>query len=441
MNSIINAAKSGWPEKIKKIKELESLMRDFEKLRDSANTLKNLKTEMAWTLVHQKESEVEELEGELAKIQDEISAQEQLLAEKKEQLDQIVAELGKIVEEQAEISNQIRPKEDEKRRLESQLRSEKSQLESFITDSKEINREVQECRRKKVEIEKRIETDSSKEDKNTIKNKLIHEKKENQTALSNLENSLQEINEKERACNNDKMELKGQQERIKRQRHELENSVNVLQRKKQNLENSKSDRLKMYGERMPDAMKAIANHNSFHRAPVGPIGLHCSLKEQKWSLAMEAICGRELDNFIVHDHHDRNQLASILSNHGLNNGILVVNFDKDLSPQAFNNKAANFSSKASMAHDLLEISNKIVLKALVINNSIERALLVDNREEAMNIMKSRPGNIDVTFTTSHQIRAGQKTVSCFALYQNNNGPSFRSNDSAIRFVFVLPSNI
>lgn len=43
----------------------------------------------------------------------------------------------------------------------------------------------------------------------------------------------------------------------------------------------------------------------FHKKPIGPIGAHLSLQDEKWALAVEVAIGRAFNTFVVHDFADQ----------------------------------------------------------------------------------------------------------------------------------------
>lgn len=64
---------------------------------------------------------------------------------------------------------------------------------------------------------------------------------------------------------------------------------------------------------MPRLLQLIDRHRrNFHRPPIGPIGTLLSLEDDHWAGAVEQSIGRMFNHFIVHDHHDMQQLKVCL---------------------------------------------------------------------------------------------------------------------------------
>ena len=120
------------------------------------------------------------------------------------------------------------------------------------------------------------------------------------------------------------------------------------------LQSSRSDQLLAYGPWMPDLMKAVKNaHSQFRNPPKGPIGVYTyiiyiyllfdsstffkhisrrqiqfthththththtlgstfKLHDYRWSVAIEAIIGRDISAFVVDNTYDRYTLLKII---------------------------------------------------------------------------------------------------------------------------------
>jgi structural maintenance of chromosomes protein 6 len=54
----------------------------------------------------------------------------------------------------------------------------------------------------------------------------------------------------------------------------------------------------------------------FHRAPIGPVGMHLQLKDKQWALAIDNAIGSKMNNYLVHDGHDSHELIKIINSLG-----------------------------------------------------------------------------------------------------------------------------
>ena len=49
------------------------------------------------------------------------------------------------------------------------------------------------------------------------------------------------------------------------------------------------------------------NQSRFHRPPIGPLGIHLELPDDRWAVAIEGALGNLFGNFILHDEHDQQE--------------------------------------------------------------------------------------------------------------------------------------
>jgi chromosome segregation ATPase len=65
---------------------------------------------------------------------------------------------------------------------------------------------------------------------------------------------------------------------------------------------------------MPRALAAIEKHkNRFNVMPIGPMGRHVKIIQEKWAGICETIFGRILNGFLCADHADEKLLRDILN--------------------------------------------------------------------------------------------------------------------------------
>jgi len=180
------------------------------------------------------------------------------------------------------------------------------------------------------------------------------------------------------------------QQRYNQKRHQLEQ-----------MRRAQGNKLNAFGDRMPALIQEINESfklGKFHRRPVGPVGLFVELKDQNWAKPIEALIGKELDSFIVKDQHDHDLLRIMMRKYGLYCPITLI---KDDSPLDFANGEPDGRFKTALR--ILKITQPLVLKSLIIQTGIERAVLMPDRESAKQILRSRERNVDSAFTPNSRV--------------------------------------
>jgi chromosome segregation ATPase len=111
-------------------------------------------------------------------------------------------------------------------------------------------------------------------------------------------------------------EIKSGDETLRDLRKQKDNAQSAFSQAKTRLgelERSKSSTLSIFHQNMPQVIAAIKqNQNKFSDPPVGPLGLHVKVIKEQWASICETLFGKNLNGFLVTNHHDRTTLRKIL---------------------------------------------------------------------------------------------------------------------------------
>ncbi|CAG8661578.1 1871_t:CDS:10, partial [Acaulospora colombiana] len=143
----------------------------------------------------------------------------------------------------------------------------------------------------------------------------------------------------------------------------------------------------MYGDQMPEILRAIDNAQWRGQKPVGPLGLYVKLRDNRWANTLRVGIGNLLGSFAVTEHADRNQLKRILDQRGASG-----------EPPA----------QLLTVLRVLDISHEWVTRLLINGRGIERLVLAQDRGEAEDILKRHPKYTGSRgFDTAHSDGGGQ----------------------------------
>ena len=443
MSSSIQLAKSNWPEKVRKIKELEALARDLEKYKDAITSMTALRGELAWAIVHQKEQDVLQYKSQVEDLGQKTQAIENWLQDYGSSMDRINEERAEAVKEQNAINEIISILKNSIRLKEAEARSIESEIVQIDSELKEVNTEISSNKKKAEDFKTKNET-CSKSQNEEIQS-LQNKKSQKANEIKEVDKSLNELYESSDELFKAQQLKDSQIVELEQQNRELDRELVNLKLRKNQIESSKNNRIKIFGDKMADVLSLIEkNADHFHRKPIGPIGLYTSLKEgcEKWCNTIEAIIGRELDHFIVHDYHDCKALQNLFKKIGSFTppGILIVNFDDKISVdlEKCENSAKAVNGSALLASSILGCQSDIILRTLIINSGIERIMLLEDNDLAIQIMSRSPKITcaDYVYTLTHQVRGFQNSVSCFPLYASSSGRLHRDVGSLLRYSLI-----
>ncbi|KAF4520374.1 hypothetical protein B566_EDAN012879, partial [Ephemera danica] len=216
-----------------------------------------------------------------------------------------------------------------------------------------------EMKRREEKLQKRVEMEKELEDVQATRvtlecevERLRSEARHHQTELNKVMSAYTE-----------------QQQRIRSRKMELD------QAKRQSGSMPPS-----YGHKMPELLREIErNRRRFSKLPIGPIGLHVKVREQKWALAVESVLISEVRNFFCNTEEDRKVLMEIWKR------VMPSNIFVTVVVSPFQERAVSQDQFISFM-DMLVVENPIVMNYLIDQKNIEQVLLCDNLNYTMDRM-------------------------------------------------------
>lgn len=372
----------------KEVREYESYeikSKQIEKLKDELSSFEN---EYAWLLVavHEEtcntclnkiefhKSNILQGQNTLKVLEEKIKTCAETLKIKKEEVRNIEASRSRnhliLMETKKELQTKTRELE-----LSQQInKKHESALQLLIHDRKDL--------------EKHVETERKKGITNTLAQykKMLAQYEQNVSEIeaawkTNVEheqtliNTVDDLKQKMGSLKNS--EITPLQRRI----FELNRSINSM--------SQQEDRTNFYGNWMPSLVKAVDNafkQNKFTKKPIGPIGAHIKVNDDKWIFAIENHIGRStLRTFLVDNFNDNKVLQFIMDK------TIPGNVRKPtIITSKFFDRVHNISSKETKnsLFRMLSFTSPVVANCLIDNNRIETIMLVGNTSEAMPLMEN-----------------------------------------------------
>ena len=155
----------------------------------------------------------------------------------------------------------------------------------------------------------------------------------------------------------------------------VKESENSLKR----LRESKEQR-GVYPNGMDQLLGAIQRERGFRDKPVGPIGNFVHLKKAVWSGILEKSFGTTLNGFIVTSKDDQRLLSNIMRKADCLVPVFIGNNSN------FDFSGHEPDSQYETILRVLKIDHPLVLRQLIINHNIEQIILIEDMDEARDIM-------------------------------------------------------
>ncbi|KAI7904464.1 uncharacterized protein BX663DRAFT_505119 [Cokeromyces recurvatus] len=395
-----------------KANEAQKEYEDIQEAKQIDEKIDVLNNELVWSQIIQKEKECEKYKNDFEIVEEQLKQIDEAYNAQEDKLHTIEAKIEKKKEEWQEIINKPNPDDQRKQEL-IQLRAEQERkIRETNADLQAINNETKRTKAAKERIENMRDVEAQKLENNS---RIEHDK-----ILNEINKHERDIEEKTTERDRLIIESKKLEDEFKREKTKRENIIHEMSHIKrrgeecinfiQRLESQREDRMKAYGIRMPEVLEAIKHETRWEkRRPVGPFGATLQLLKPQFADTLETVLNKNLNAFVVESFHDKNLLFSILARHNMKNvPIIISNYD------LFDYSSGEPDSRHLTVLRAIKFNDEWVKRQMIIANKIEKILLMEDRQEADDLMKTRPHNIDLCFTSSgHRVggKSGMKTVS------------------------------
>ncbi|CAF9927782.1 MAG: Structural maintenance of chromosomes protein 6 [Alectoria fallacina] len=387
-------------DRAQKARTLLALSERQDTLRDR---IRHLSEMMAWVQVQEQEERLAVFDRKLSRTDEKIAASEMKavgLGEAFSQTEQLSENADRALEG---IRNVITPLQEEKDKIKEGFDKLKAEALTLHTEQRQISEEIKAAdeRIKKANIAVREEhkrlsdADGGSHD---LRRAEIEEKRAEASAAKarfrDHENELPALEDNRHRAEQDHRES---QNLVKEKKIEVQNCEERLN----SLVRDRGQQQQAYPPNMSRLLSAIRQDNGFQQRPVGPIANYVRLLKPLWSSILEKSFGGALDSFIVTSKDDQLRLSGIMQRVGCPCSILIGNenlidtTDKEPDP------------RFDTALRVLEFDNELSRKQLIIGQSIDQSILIQDRGNAIDTMNgTRLQNVKQCFTLINKTGEG-----------------------------------
>ena len=431
MSITLEKKKESIPEMENDVNQLREKYRDLEQLKVLEGKIEDLKKEIVWAQVVEKEKKLKPLvasvnsekerlpryEEKLQECETSITTKEAQWGEIKTEFDKISSESDELTVRQESINREVKKMKDVVRIHQNQLRK--------------MERELHNTERERDELQQRIDDITS----NAMKD-IESERLERERLLQEKRENLQAFQFQLNATNNHKNQVEINVARLTDRTYQLRNDVNDArnnveqsQRKLNSLREGQKDSLKRFGSNVPELLRKIENavrRGRFHKPPKGPIGACIKLREESWAVPVETCLKGLAFSFCCNDTHDASVLRELMKELYEKNRMpqVVVSRYQDTYYDISRNKP---QCRYPTVIDVLQIDDPVIFNCIVDQTGAECVLLIKNPEEARDVMFNRtPANARMAFAGNGDQIYGGKSAKSYA-YTGSGSSYLRGN--------------
>ncbi|KAK3874050.1 hypothetical protein Pcinc_020986 [Petrolisthes cinctipes] len=409
-SSIIQSRRESLPYLKKEVEEKRLQYEFCVTLREKRKKLSELRRELVWAVIIQKEKKEAEVKGKLeaqANIKDKGEVKIEKLKQKLEKLEEshrtYNEQFTKLSQETKAKSKEVQVANDAVIKTKNEMKDIQRQLRTIQRSVKEINNELAlmkdaeertnnnaqsqwSVRRAKwmAEVEEvKASQEQTKQDAST-----------EQTHYNNLTNTL-EIRRNEHS-------------QVDFEEKALRRKIRALEEELRGLKGQQGNQFTVFGHWVPRLLKEIDiahSKGAFSKKPVGPLGAFVKMRDSEWGHVAEAVLGGRISAFCVDNDSDEKVLQKIMN--GINLGrqpqVIVTKFrEKVHDVSRFEVQSDQYPSLWSM----LIINSTVVANIIIDMMKVESILLIPTAEEAGQILKDRtkvPANCKVAYTLNRDM--------------------------------------
>ncbi|TIC45393.1 P-loop containing nucleoside triphosphate hydrolase protein [Wallemia mellicola] len=399
--------------------------KEATKARDQQHKLLEFKNELAWSVpaaiekdINEEEKGYEVARQRMVAIEEALQAAEMSYQETQAEVDRYESmtlnedsQLNYLRSEKEKINEILK---DHKLRLQNN-RKEEADLNQYLN---EIQSSIQDFENQKKEEFERLKIDYSAQHAETRKQmEELHEQIQVHNQIDT--ESDEKINEGREQIG----ELQNKYAEIKRQKATCEANIQQSQQELMQINASLKDRKAAFGNKMPAILQEIDNQTWIEK-PIGPLGRYVKLTDNRWSKVLESVLGGTLNAFACTNLQDRRKLLGILKRNGASSGVI------QMGEKSFDFSAGEPSSEFVTIDRVLKFDREEVRCILVNQNRSESSILVRDRQDADQIMRTHPHNVTSCYVLNGLFQVGGGVGSATITLQQYKGAPRLTTDTS-----------
>ncbi|KAH7271953.1 hypothetical protein B0J15DRAFT_480571 [Fusarium solani] len=374
-----------------KIEYVKKEMEEAERLAETARKNESLRekgrhyrNQLVWSQVVEQERLLEQREAEIVKRDEQIEEAKKYCEEMTAALETVDEKLERVKQAKEVLERDRDTFEGRIARAEAafqQVSKDESELLREERDAhqrlKTVNEDIKAVNRKIVEEERRLgqSTGTARAQKDA---ELAEETKKEKLVKEHLEEAHQKVPDLQNKLN----EIENSLKKLAHTKDLKRKEIVSVEHQVRELQTTSSGRYGGYDRDITNLVKTIANDSGFEQKPIGPIGAHIRLSKPEWSGILERTLGDGLNAFVVRSKPDQTRLSGIMRRLGMRKqppiwiayGGMIDTSSQEPDPQ--------FDTILRV----LQFEDDIIRSQLIINNQIEKIILVRERVEAERVM-------------------------------------------------------
>lgn len=377
--------------------------------------INRIRMQMCWVQVEKQEANVEEHEEHLAQLQASVTT----LKEEFTQSETALAELTKRSEDATEKHNKLKEEEfdplvQEKDEAHAEFQTLKNELHEALGTERTLKTNLDGVKKSLTKIQQEIASEKAKIEQTDDRTAEIHSRLETEKdTLVQARGTLKSIEQQFPPAEEAFKQARDKEERTKCDMNQQSEKVRACQSRIKELS------AKEGGIALPlnikNLLQDIERSTRFKQKPVGPMSQYVKLKDPKWSSILERQFGMALNAFVVTSRADSDELHNLTKKYRINVPVYIGN------SRPIDTRGHEPPEEFLTWLRVLSFDNDLIRNQCIINQGIEKTVLVESREEANHVLTTQdPRNVKQIFCFTDE-QSGKKRGSGIRLAKSPSG--------------------
>ncbi|KAM0511765.1 hypothetical protein ACHAPE_009555 [Trichoderma viride] len=355
-------------------------------LREKARHYRN---QLVWSQVVERERELEQRNADIVRRDKELVDWEGDTVKASAKLDEADEKLARAQEAREALNSEEETFEEKMSAAEiawNDAKRKQTELQREERDAhmrlKTLRSDIQSCENKIKEEENRLDGSSG-----SARAEKDQELSEAQAKEKNVNEQIAEAKARMPTFKSKIDKAKEACERADRIVQDKRKEVVMAQKGVKELEQSSGSAFDGYDQELLNLARQVEKDSGFESKPLGPLGTHITLRKPEWSALLEKTLGETLNAFVVKSKRDHSRLSNLIQRLGLRRQPpIYIAYGSSIDTRA-QEPDAEFDTILRV----LEFDHDLIRTQLVINNQIEKVILVKERLEAERVMIDNDG--------------------------------------------------
>ncbi|KAJ4412020.1 Structural maintenance of chromosomes protein 6 [Gnomoniopsis sp. IMI 355080] len=366
-------------------KRTHALYMESENMRQEHHLLRQ---KITWAQVVEQEQKLTEFDDKIAEADQVIQESQENVFEKTQELERQDARIAQAEQEVNTIKEEHATQEDDMEQAQHKYERARSDLERLRNEERDAYSQLSNAAKDVKEYEKKIKDEEqrlqdSHGDAHTEKLRALDAARAN---LQQIEKESEEAQQRLPALNTDADKASRELSTVNTFVKQKQGEIAGVNKKLQDLQQGHRGLYDGYEQPMQNLLRMIEQDGGFERKPVGPIGAHVQVSNPVWSPMLEKMLGENLNGFVVTNKRDQQRLSNMMNRLRITRSPILIG-----NPRPIDTSNAEPDSNFDTILRILKIDDPLIRNQLIINNRIEKTILVESHEEATETMvKSSP---------------------------------------------------